>query len=274
LYRTEFAYLDYDRWPTDEESYATYRRVADAMGSGELSIRLADFGAEKSPAYADIPVNRNPSLGIRGTRLLLGREDILQPQVTALARLARERPLTVLLPMVDTSDTLEAAVARICRICGCRDRDELPFRLGIMVEVPSAAYEIDTLIAHVDAVSLGLNDLTQYMLAADRDDELVETYHDALQPAVLRIAAGVIRAADAAGKPVTMCGELAGDRRLAYALMALGARRFSVSAAHYPGTVKLIRGLSLGNLSATADELLRQTSGKAVRAFLGAQRRV
>ncbi|MCA9099954.1 MAG: phosphoenolpyruvate--protein phosphotransferase [Planctomycetales bacterium] len=272
LYRTEFDYLEHDRWPTEDEIFSVYQRVTDTVGPGELNIRLADFGAEKCPAYADIPINRNPSLGIRGMRLLLDREDILGPQARALARLARQRPLTVLLPMVDTADTLTAATEALCRIAGCRDRDELPFRLGAMIEVPSAAYDVDTLLERVDSLAVGLNDLTQYMLAADRDDELMEVYHDALQPAVLRIVARVIRAADAAGKPVTMCGELAGDRKLAHALLALGARRFSVSLAHFPDTVALIRHLSLETLSATAEQLLRKTSGKAVRAFLARQK--
>jgi phosphoenolpyruvate-protein kinase (PTS system EI component) len=268
LYRTEFMYLNHACWPTEDQSYEVYARVAQALGDRELNIRLADFGAEKSPPYADIPVNRNPSLGIRGMRLLLSRDDILRPQVLALDRLARERPLTVLLPMVDTMDSLEATIYRICQICRCRNRSELPFRMGIMVEVPSAAYLIAELIGEVDSVSIGLNDLTQYLLAADRDDELVEVYHDALQPAVLRMVAEVIRTADMCDKPVTMCGELAGNPNLAQVLLALGARRFSVSRSHYRMTVALVRSLSIDELTVKTQELLRLNSGAAVRRLL------
>ncbi|MFT5527463.1 MAG: phosphoenolpyruvate-protein phosphotransferase [Pirellulaceae bacterium] len=268
LFRTEFLYHDYEQWPTEDECHTVYEQVASAIGDRELNIRLADFGAEKSPPYFDIPINRNPSLGIRGTRLLLGREDIFRPQVLAIERLARNRPLTVLLPMIDTLDTLEKTIQELCRFCHCRNRDQLPFKLGIMVEVPSAAYLIADLIEYVDSVSIGLNDLTQYMLASDRDDELVEVYHNPLQPAVLRIVGETIRVADANGKPVTMCGELAGDRDLACALLALGARRFSVSRSHYNKTVDLIRETSIGELQPIAEKLLQIRSGAAVREFL------
>lgn len=244
LYRTEFHYLARDTWPTEDESHETYRSVAAAMDGRELSIRLADFGAEKSPPYADIPVNRNPSLGIRGMRLLLGRDDILRPQVRALARVAQDHPITVLLPMIDTASTLAAATKKICDICHCRDRNALPFRLGMMVEVPSAAIVLDDLIEHVDSLSVGLNDLTQYLLAADRDDELVERYHDPLQPAVVRLLQQVLATADSAEKPVTMCGELAGNPELVRTLLSLGARRFSVSRLHFASTIELIRGES------------------------------
>ena len=265
LYRTEFLYLDRPSWPSENESYEIYAQVAKAIGDRELNIRLADFGAEKSPPYAQIQINRNPSLGIRGMRLLLNREDILRPQIKAIARLAQQRPLTLLLPMIDTPDTLDVAVQAICRICECRKRGDLPFRLGIMVEIPSAALLIDSLIEQVDAVSVGLNDLTQYLLAADRDDELVELYHDAMQPAVLRIVKQVIETADSRQKPVSMCGELAGSPELARVLVSLGARRFSISQSHYNGAVALIRKMSVCDLKPLGEELIKQYSGQTVR---------
>lgn len=268
LYRTEFLYMDRTSWPEEDDSFASYEAVAAAVGERELSIRLADFGAEKCPSYADIAINRNPSLGIRGMRLLLSRDDILGPQVRALARLARDRALTVLLPMIDTVDMLRAAIERLCRHAGCRRRDKLPFGLGAMIEVPSAALMIDEILTEVDSVSIGLNDLTQYLLAADRDDELMESYHDPLQPAVLRLVQRVILAADQCGKPVTMCGELAGDPLLARLLLGLGARRFSVSQSHYRRTVQLIRQLGASEEQQLAEEALRLDSGAAVRQLL------
>ncbi|MCO6459707.1 MAG: phosphoenolpyruvate--protein phosphotransferase [Pirellulaceae bacterium] len=265
LYRTEFLYIDRSSWPSWEESFQQYSAVSQAIGDRELNIRLADFGAEKCPAYADIPINRNPSLGIRGVRLLLSRDDILGPQVAAIARLALDRPLTVLLPMIDTLDTLLLVKERVGRHAGCRRVDELPFRLGMMVEVPSAALNIEDLLEHVDCISLGLNDLTQYVLAADRDDELVEPFHDPLQPAVLRLVHRVIDQAGQRGKPVTMCGELAGDPLLLRLLLGFGARRFSVSRSHFHQTVAWIRQQSLGDLQRLAAEALRLGTGRAVR---------
>lgn len=268
LFRTEFLYMDRSWWPTANDSYEIYRRVADSIGNTELSIRLVDFGAEKCPPYSDIPINRNPSLGLRGIRLLLQREDILRPQVQALARLARERPLTVMLPMLDTLDTLESITSRLCLLVGCQTRAELPFRLGTMIEVPAAAYLIDDLMSGIDSVSIGLNDLTQYMLAADRDDESVEIYHDALQPAVLRLVRKIVTAAEREGKPVTVCGELAGDSRLTGILLGMGIRRLSVSRSNYLGVLELAARLSLKSLTEMAEQALRLPTAAAVRRFI------
>ncbi len=268
LFRTEFLYMDRAWWPTDDECYADYRRVVDAMGPGELHLRLADFGAEKCPPYADIPLNRNPSLGLRGMRLLLQREDILRPQLQAVLRLASERPLTVLIPMLDTLDTLDATVHKLCELAGRRQQSQLPFQLGAMVELPSAALSIEDILPRVDSVAIGLNDLTQYLLAADRDDELVEGYHDAMQPPVLRLLHRVVQAADAFGKPVTICGELAGDPRLTGLLLALGVRRMSVARGSYRPVIEAIHGLNLQRLGALGHEAVRLTSGRAIRDFV------
>lgn len=269
LFRTEFLYIDRSGWPTEDESYADYLRVSEALGSGrELNLRLADFGAEKSPPYADIPINRNPSLGIRGVRLLLQREDILRPQVKAIARLASHRPVTLLIPMIDTLDTLDTTIDRLCVITGSRGRTTLPFQIGAMIEVPAAGFMIDEILDRVDSVAIGLNDLTQYMLAADRDDELVERYHDALQPPVLRLVRTILNAAAKKTRPVTMCGELAGDPTLAAVLLALGARRFSVSRTHYPTAVATVSRLHIGDLAAAADQILALCSGAEVRKFV------
>jgi phosphoenolpyruvate-protein phosphotransferase len=268
LFRTEFAYMDLSWWPTEDEIYARYRDVAQRLDDKELAIRLVDFGAEKSPPYADIPLNRNPSLGLRGIRLLLQREDILQPQVRAIARLARERPVTLLLPMLDTLDTLEATIDRLCRAAGCATREQFPFKLGAMIEVPAAALLVDDLLPHVDSVSIGLNDLTQYLLAADRDDEFVERYHDAMQPSVLRLLSRIVAAALAQGKPLTICGELAGDPKLTGLLLALGIRRLSVARSNYRGVVKTIRRLSLRSMEGVGAEVLKLGTAAAVRKYV------
>ncbi|MBI3860821.1 MAG: phosphoenolpyruvate--protein phosphotransferase [Planctomycetia bacterium] len=268
LFRTEFAYMDRDWWPTEEEIYASYRIVSDLLGNRELNIRLVDFGAEKCPPYSDIPLGRNPSLGLRGIRLLLQREDIMLPQVRAVARLARERPVTLLLPMLDTLDTLEATIERVCRAVGCASREQFPFRLGAMIEVPSAALQAGEILPRVDSLSIGLNDLTQYLLAADRDDEFVERYHDAMQPAVLRLLGQVVAAATAAGKPLTICGELAGDPKLTGLLLALGIRRLSVARSSYRGVVNSVRRLSLRSMEGIGAEIASQSTAAAVRKYV------
>ncbi|HTI51687.1 MAG TPA: phosphoenolpyruvate--protein phosphotransferase [Planctomycetaceae bacterium] len=268
LFRTEFPYMDRAWWPSEEEGYQIYRQVATSLHDAELSIRLVDFGAEKCPPYSDIPLNRNPSLGLRGIRLLLQRADILQPQVRALARLGRERPIVVLIPMLDSLDTLAATIDALCRIVGCATREQLPFKLGTMIEVPAAALMIDEILPHVDSISVGLNDLTQYLLAADRDDEFVERYHDPLQPAVLRLLDRVVAACNAHGKPVTICGELAGDPKLTGLLLALGLRRLSVSRSSYRGVVNALTHLSVRSMEGIAAEVLKLTTAAQVRKYV------
>jgi phosphoenolpyruvate-protein kinase (PTS system EI component) len=141
----------------------------------------------------------------------------------------------------------------------------LPFRLGAMIETPSAALMIEEIVQQADAVSIGLNDLTQYTLAADRDDELVEAYHDAMQPAVVRLLRRILLAANDRAKPVTMCGELAGDPALAALMLALGVRRFSVSQVNYRDMRAAIRRASIQMLEPLATELMHLESAAAVR---------
>jgi phosphotransferase system enzyme I (PtsI) len=271
LFRTEFLYMDRRSWPTEEESYAAYERVAGAIGSGELHIRLADFGADKCPVYADFPMGRNPSLGVRGVRLLLQREDILGPQARAIARLAERRPVVLLVPMLDSLDTLRRLTRKLEEICGVQQA-AFPFQLGAMIEVPAAAIAIEEILEEVDLVSIGLNDLTQYLLAADREEESVQHYHDALQPAVLRVISQVVAAAVAQEKPVTVCGELAGDPALTAVLLALGVHRFSVSRPDYGRAVDLMEQLSIAELETRRDRVLRARTGGEVRQILAALR--
>lgn len=267
LFRTEFLYMNRRSWPDEAACLAAYEETAAAAGDGELHIRLADFGADKRPEYADFPMGRNPSLGLRGVRLLLQRDDILGPQVRALAELATRRPVVVLVPMLDTLDTLRRLIRKVEELCRER-RKALPFRLGAMIEVPAAALSIEGLLDEVDLAAIGLNDLTQYVMAADREDEVVHRYHDALQPAVLRLVREVVVAADARRKPVSVCGELAGDPALTRALLTLGVRRFSVSRPDYERVVGLVEQLSLSDLGNRQSALLRARTGNEVRQVL------
>jgi phosphoenolpyruvate-protein phosphotransferase len=267
LFRTEFLYMDRRNWPSEDESFSVYQRVANAVGDAPLHIRLADFGADKRPEYADFPLGRNPSLGIRGVRLLLQRDDILGPQVRALARLAEGRPVALLAPMLDTVDTLRHLRRRLEALCPKRS-GTLPFQLGAMIEVPAAALSIDEILDEADLAAIGLNDLTQYLMAADREDEAMQAYHDTLQPAALRLVRQVVAAGEARQKPVSVCGELAGDPALTAALLALGVRRFSVSRPDYELVTDLIGQLSISKLDLQRERLLCARTGSEVRRLL------
>lgn len=267
LFRTEFLYMDRRSWPDEAACFAAYEATAEAVGDGDLYLRLADFGADKRPEYADFPMGRNPSLGLRGVRLLLQRDDILGPQVCALARLAERRPVVLLVPMLDSLDTLRRLRGKLEELCRRRD-GILPFRIGAMIEVPAAALSIDDILAEADLAAIGLNDLTQYLLAADREDEAVERYHDALQPAVLRLVRRVVASGEALEKPVSVCGELAGDPALTAALLALGVRRFSVSRPDYERVADLIERLSISDLEVRREDLLCARTASEVRRLL------
>jgi phosphotransferase system enzyme I (PtsI) len=171
--------------------------------------------------------------------------------------------------MLDSLDTLRRLTAKLAEICEVK-RETFPFQLGAMVEVPAAAVGIAEILEEVDLVSIGLNDLTQYLLAADREDDSVEHYHDALQPAVLRLIAQVIVEAGAQGKPVSVCGELAGDPALTAVLLMLGVRRFSVSRPDYGRVVDLVERLSIADLEQHRDRVLRARTGGEVRQLLAA----
>lgn len=267
LFRTEFLYMDRASWPDEDACFASYEETAAAVGDGELHIRLADFGSDKRPEYADFPIGRNPSLGVRGVRLLLLRDDILGPQVRALSRLAERRPVVLLVPMLDTVDTFLRLRNRLEELCRKRP-GRLPFRLGAMIEVPAAALSIDEILDEAALAAIGLNDLTQYLMAADREDEAVQAYHDALQPAVLRVVRAVVVAAEARDKPLSVCGELAGDPALTAALLALGVRRLSVSRPDYERVADRIDRLSISKLEERREDLLGARTGDEVRRIL------
>ncbi|MCA9093512.1 MAG: hypothetical protein KDA68_08510, partial [Planctomycetaceae bacterium] len=195
-------------------------------------------------------------------------EDILKPQVIALEKLARERPITVHIPMLDTLDTWDQAVEKICRFSGRRNRVDLPFKLGAMIEVPSAALMIDQLAPEVDAFSIGLNDLTQYLLAADRDDEVVGQFHDAMQPAVLRLVWQLVESAARFNRPITICGELAGDPQLTGLMLGLGIRRLSVSRSNYRDVVQILNRLTLSRCREIVEEILQMRTSAQIREYV------
>jgi phosphotransferase system enzyme I (PtsI) len=149
-------------------------------------------------------------------------------------------------------------------------RGAFPFQLGAMVEVPAAAVAIAEILEDVDLVSIGLNDLTQYLLAADREDDSVQHYHDPLQPAVLRLISQVVAAASEQGKPLSVCGELAGDPLLTAVLLMLGVRRFSVSRPDYGRVVDLMERIFIADLEKYREQVLRARTGAEIRQLLAA----
>ena len=264
LLRTEFLFLDRERLPDEDEQLDAYREIAAALGERPLVVRTLDVGADKPLPSVPQPPEANPFLGRRGIRLALDEPEILQVQLRAILRAAAEHPgIKVMFPMVSALEEYRAARAvleQARRDVGGPDELEV----GIMIEVPSAALAADRFAPEVDFFSLGTNDLAQYTMAAERGNEQVAALADGPVPALLRLVAGVTRAARAHGRWVGACGELAGEPAAAALLVGLGVRELSMAPARIPEVKQVVRGLTLGDAeSAAADALQRDSAAQA-----------
>ena len=233
LLRTEFLYMERKEFPSEEEQYRLYRRLVEAMGERSVTIRTLDIGGDKPLPYFKTPPEPNPALGWRGLRVTLEWQDLLRVQLRAILRASRSGSVRLLLPMVTSLEEVETA-----RRIADEVRDQLleqgyeiapEVPVGAMIEVPSSVWILDRLIEAADFVSVGSNDLTQYVLAVDRDNPFVSRLYDPLHPAVLRVLSHVAEVARAAGKPCSLCGEMAGDHALALVLLGFGYDMLSVS---------------------------------------------
>jgi phosphoenolpyruvate-protein phosphotransferase len=228
LFRTEFLFLDSREPPSFERQLGVYREVHRALGGLPLAIRTLDLGGDKIPLFLAPHAERNPSLGLRGLRFSLRERQLFETQLRAIAHAAASGPTRVIFPMVLGDSDLREATARLRAV-----RDELAgghrIEVGAMIETPAAVFLIDQILDEVEFVSLGTNDLTQFVLAADRDAvDLLDGY-SALHPSVLRAVARVVEAARDRGRHVSVCGETAGDPATAALLVGLGVRELSMS---------------------------------------------
>ena len=256
LLRTEFLFINAEFLPDEATQEAVYREVIEAMGADCTTIRVLDWGGEKqsealgnagfSPGGGDL----NPALGLRGLRLLLLHPHVLETQFAAILRAASAGPVRVLLPMVTTLGELRAAreiyerVARRLRRKGVRLPDKLP-PLGVMIETPAAAIGAEALALEADFLAIGSNDLTMYTLAVDRGSASVSSLYDPLHPAVLRLIGDTTAAALRLRRPVSLCGELAGNPQVVPLLLGLGLRSFSMNASAIPRVKQAVRAVSL-----------------------------
>lgn len=278
LYRTEFLFINRPAelrltLPDEEEQFRAYRDLVLGMTGRTVTIRTLDIGADKADAtglaLTDEP---NPALGLRGVRLSLARRDLFRAQLRAIVRASAYGPVRVLVPMVSGREelrevkTLLERVRGVLRAEGCAVAEDLP--LGAMIEVPSAAIMLQSFIDDIDFISIGTNDLVQYLLAADRTNEAIGDLYTPLHPAVLRLLFDVIRVARGRGRPVAVCGEIAGDPLFAPVLLALGLEELSL----HPGTLlevrRAIRDLDHGSLRSRAPSLLRARDRAGIARWL------
>ncbi|HHH36537.1 MAG TPA: phosphoenolpyruvate--protein phosphotransferase [Gammaproteobacteria bacterium] len=271
LYRTEFPFMMRQQFPGEEEQCRIYRRVLEAFSPRPVYLRTLDIGGDKVLPYFPIHED-NPFLGWRGIRVTLDHPEIFVVQLRAILRASAGLDnLRLLLPMVSHVAEVDQARDIIVRVfTELKEAGEaitMP-ETGIMIEVPSMLYQIEDLASRVDFFSVGTNDLTQYLLAVDRNNTRVAALYDTLHPALLRALAQVVLAAQRHGKPVSVCGEMAGDPAAAILLLGMGISSFSTTAASLPRIKWVICNFSIAEARNILDEVLLMEDSHAIRAFL------
>ena len=266
LLRSEFLFMGRAVAPTEDEQVEAYQQIAVALGPVRpLIIRTLDVGGDKPLPYLPIPKEDNPFLGERGIRVGLDRPEILRTQVRAILRASQTGKVLTMFPMIATLTEWRSARALLEEERGKLGLSPIP--VGIMVEVPAAAIMAEQFAREVDFFSIGTNDLTQYVLAMDRGHPKLAPQVDGLNPAVLRLIAGVVDAAHREKKWVGVCGGIAGDPQAIPLLIGLGVDELSVSVPTIPGVKAEVRAFRLADCRRLAQEALRQDTAAAVRAL-------
>lgn len=272
LFRTEFLFLEKRDLPDVEEQFAIYRNVAQGMSGQSVIVRTLDVGGDKIIPGIALEAEENPFLGVRGIRLCLENLDLFKAQLSAILRASVHGSLKIMIPMVDTVGevirTREIIRDLSATLAAQGIRFDANIPMGIMIETPIAALQIKTFAAHVDFFSIGSNDLLQYMMAVDRGNPKLAPLYDSAHPAFLRLIADLIAQAREVGKPLGICGELAGDPLFTVFLLGAGLKKFSMNIAAIPRTKYLIRHVSLGEAQETTRQALALHSADEVRQLL------
>ncbi len=248
LFRSEFIYLHAETFPTEEEQFAIYKRVAEMMGGKKVIIRTLDIGADKQADYFNLPKEENPALGYRAIRICLMQHNIFKTQIRAILRAAAYGTVSIMFPMIisvrevkDAKDILEQCRQEL--IAEGKKIGEV--EIGIMIETPAAVMIADELAEEVEFFSIGTNDLTQYTLAIDRQNPKLDPFYDAHHPAVLRMIEQTVQAGHRHDCWVGICGELGADTSLTETFLRMGIDELSVNPGGVLGLRKVIRSLDL-----------------------------
>ncbi|MHB1038384.1 MAG: phosphoenolpyruvate--protein phosphotransferase [Pirellulales bacterium] len=276
LFRTEYLFLTHPSTPSEEEQLAAYREIIAASPRHRVTIRTLDLGGDKTVPYLGRAREANPFMGWRSIRLSFEHPESFATQIRAVLRSAAPRPdepreVRLLFPMVTTLEEMRrirAMVRRARRMLIDQGREIGEVQIGLMLEVPAAAATIDLFLQVIDFVSIGSNDLVQYLTAADRDNPKVSHLCQPLAPPVLQVLHEVIQACREAGKPVTLCGEMAGAPRAFVLLFGMGLRSFSMSPAFIPTIKELTSHLTENYAEVSLDHALRLKTAGEVRRFM------
>ena len=278
LYRTEIPFLSHRDFPSEDEQYALYKRVVESMANRPVTIRTLDIGADKYPSYMrSIGHEPNPFLGWRSIRISLEVEEIFKTQLRAVLRAGELGLVRLLVPMVSSLEEILKIKELLAEAKEELTREGTPFdrqmELGIMVEVPAAVQLADRFLHEVDFLSIGTNDLIQYLLAVDRGNRKVADLYEPLHPAVLAALSQTIEAGRKEGKRVSLCGEMAADPLSAILLLGMGLQEFSMGALYIPVIKRAIRSISYQSAKAVAQIVLQMDTVSEIKRFLFEQLR-
>lgn len=272
LFRTEFLYMESNHLPTEEEQFQVYRRVLEKAHGKTVTLRTLDIGGDKTLKYMQLPQEDNPFLGKRALRLCFDNPSIFSSQLRAALRASAFGPLQIMFPMVGSIDDFRRAKSAVseakeqlkCKKMAFNDN----IKLGIMIEIPSIALIADIVAEEVDFASVGTNDLTQYLCAADRMNPGVSDYYQSLSPAMLRLLGYVFECFQVKHKPISVCGELAGDPAAAMVLVGLGLRKLSMSKSSLARVKAAFRRMPMDKAHSLADACKNAATADEVKAYL------
>jgi len=275
LFRTEFIYMESEHMPTEDEQFAAYKKVlANAMGN-PVTLRTLDIGGDKTLRYLVLPKEDNPFLGNRALRLCLDMPEMFKTQLRAALRASAFGPMQIMFPMVGTIDDVRAAKAAVREAKAELLAEGIPFdekiNIGIMIEIPSIAMIADLAAKETDFASVGTNDLTQYLHAVDRMNPKITGYYQSSSPAMFCILGKIIKEYNDAGKPVSVCGELAGEPLAAIVLFGLGLRKFSMNASNIAHVKRTLSFFTLAETEEIAENVMNMDTQADVQAYLKAE---
>lgn len=273
LFRTEYLFLTHQDVPSEEEQYEHYRQVIEASPNQTVTLRTLDLGGDKTVPYLGRRHEANPFMGWRSIRLSLEHPRMFECQIRAMLRAARYgRHVSMLFPMVTTLEELRQVNRIVEETRRQLRRKGVPFgenvKVGVMIEVPAAAVCVEALLRETDFISIGSNDLIQYLVAADRDNPKVAHLCEPLSPAIFRILQIVLDACKRTGTPVTICGEMAGQPRSVLTLFGMGLRRFSMSPAFVPAVKALLSAVTCAQAERFAHQVLQLKTNEEIRSYL------
>src|SRR4051794_2261528 len=277
LLRTEYLFLTHHDVPGEEEQYEYYRQIVENSPGQAVTIRTLDLGGDKTVPYLGRRSEANPFMGWRSIRIFFENPKLLITQIRAILRAGRHGKVSMLFPMITTLEELRKINKLVKETRDNLRREAVPFaedvKTGVMVEVPAAAFCIDALLRETDFISIGSNDLIQYLVAADRDNPKVAHLCEPLSPSIFRVLQMVLEACQRTGTPVTLCGEMAGQPRSALVLFGMGLRRFSMSPAFVPTVKNLLAGVTTAQAERFAHHVLQLSTSEEIRSYLTARLR-